>query len=429
MAPKIIKGTPEKGFDVTARGRWLLQSSDELTSKDAIVLDQASNVLQSRIYIAGSVSADDDQIAIRLRSEYSQLEIYEVGSVTGRVEIRGNESRLVNAGEMSIADGTLLLLGGTHGLALNTGSMTSDGLVIDLRKATFGEVTNEGGTITSLSGTAILGNDAFRVDNNGGVINAGVTAVQLNTPKNGDSYFSNRATVSAGENAFVGGLGDDYVTNSGTMTGNVMLGAGDDSFAAWVYQHLDGTVYGGRGNDTLMIYTGYTSDGTPSETPTFQLDQFVELDGGGRDTIDTMFDCFLPEHFENINLRGTYDTVAIGNAADNRIFGNGGNNRISGEQGRDTLTGRTGSDTFVFSDGFGVDYVTDFRKDRRVSDSGDRIDLSGLTGIADYDDLLAHHVMQTKAGVMISVDSDRLWLLDYTLNKLDASQIIFADEP
>lgn len=53
---------------------------------------------------------------------------------------------------------------------------------------------------------------------------------------------------------------------------------------------------------------------------------------------------------------------------------------------------------FVFTAGFGSDIITDF--EGGLGD--DRIDLRGVTGITDYQDLITSHMSQSGANVLIS---------------------------
>jgi Ca2+-binding RTX toxin-like protein len=84
---------------------------------------------------------------------------------------------------------------------------------------------------------------------------------------------------------------------------------------------------------------------------------------------------------------GIGNDVIEGGSANDNIAGGSGTDRISGGGGNDLILGGSQSDTFVFEDNFGVDRLTDFS-----SVNTEDIDLSGVTNITDFADLLANHL-------------------------------------
>lgn len=84
----------------------------------------------------------------------------------------------------------------------------------------------------------------------------------------------------------------------------------------------------------------------------------------------------LTEYEEN-----EFDDSIAGGAGADRIYGQEGNDTIDGGLGSDTLTGGTGRDTFVIGENSGTDLVSDFELPvEGVTNSGDRLDISELTG-------------------------------------------------
>lgn len=152
-----------------------------------------------------------------------------------------------------------------------------------------------------------------------------------------------------------GGNGTNAPDNGTPTTLPIKFGSDDKDF-------LDGSggsyvLVGGRGND---IY--YLNDDS---------DQLIELEGGGRDQINTplSLDMRLAAPFvEVLNVNGTDHANAIGNRLDNWIYGNEYNNEIRGDLGDDELGGRGGNDLILdaFGDeqifgGSGNDKIADFR--------------------------------------------------------------------
>ena len=156
----------------------------------------------------------------------------------------------------------------------------------------------------------------------------------------------------------IGGLGDDRLYGS--------LGADDLS--------------GGEGNDFL---NGGADDDT--------------LDGGeGND--------FLNGYTGN-------DTID-GGTGDDRIFGGTGN---------DTITGGDGIDSFAFTDGWGVDTITDF-----ANDGLEKIDLRTVDGVHGIADLT---VSDTAGGALIEHDGNSILLEGLAAIDLDDGDFRFAPAP
>ena len=89
-------------------------------------------------------------------------------------------------------------------------------------------------------------------------------------------------------------------------------------------------------------------------------------------------------------------------------------------QGRDG-----GADTFIFADGFGSDVVSDFTP----AEAGERIDLSGVSAIADYATLTdpgRGHIVQAGADVQIAdLSGNTITLRGVTLAELSQDDFLF----
>jgi Ca2+-binding RTX toxin-like protein len=164
-------------------------------------------------------------------------------------------------------------------------------------------------------------------------------------------------TMTGFENIIAGAGNNDII---GDADANRLEGGdGDDSIlggAGWDY------IAGGRGIDTMNGGSGVdTVDFTHTNADgSFNLATGVADFGGGN--VETMLD------FENV-VAGGGDDVITGNSEGNSFTGGGGN------------------DTFVFADGFNEDIIEDFS-----SDDAEKIDLSAVTEIADFNDLLSNHL-------------------------------------
>ena len=109
-------------------------------------------------------------------------------------------------------------------------------------------------------------------------------------------------------------------------------------------------------------------------------------------------------------------------------LGNGNDNYVSSEHlGNfgDIITGGAGDDSFTFIDNWGTSRITDFDA---VSDA-ETIDLSSVSNIDDFADLLANHASQSGANVVITDGTNSLTLEGVDINDLDANDFNFVGTP
>ena len=212
--------------------------------------------------------------------------------------------------------------------------------------------------------------------------------------------LSNVLTGNSGANVLTGGAGNDtYVVN---QVGDVVVenaNEGVDTVLSSVSYTLGVTVenltltgtadINGTGNALDNVMRGNAGNNTL--TGGVGSDQYyvdnagdvvVENSGEGWDTIWSSVSYTLPNNVEEIDLTGTADLFATGNALDNGLVGNTGNNALSGgagndylfgDAGNDTLTGGTGNDTMEGSVGDDT-YDVDSASDVVTENSGEGID-------------------------------------------------------
>jgi Ca2+-binding RTX toxin-like protein len=95
---------------------------------------------------------------------------------------------------------------------------------------------------------------------------------------------------------------------------------------------------------------------------------------------------------------GGDDTLKGGN--DNDVLNGGaGADHLNGGGGNDLLTGAGNNDTFTFSGNFGQDTIADFS----ASDS-EKIDLSAVSAISDFTDLVNNHLQTDVATGFALID-------------------------
>ena len=88
------------------------------------------------------------------------------------------------------------------------------------------------------------------------------------------------------------------------------------------------------------------------------------------------------------------------------LYGGGGNDILTGGGGNDILSGGGGADDFIFADGFGTDTINGFS-----ANNNEDIDLSAVTNITDFNDLMANHLVNNGGFAQI-VDGANTILLD-----------------
>ena len=190
-------------------------------------------------------------------------------------------------------------------------------------------------------------------------------------------------TLGGGDDVMFSGNGNDTV-NAGTGSDFVNGGAGADFLRGGKQED---TLEGGGGDDSIVGQSN-------ADTLSGQAGDDTLKGGGGNDYIvGGNGDDFLKGGTRVDNMRGQdgNDRMA-GNRFDDTLDGGAGNDRLNaggdddvliGGRGNDWLKGGTGSDVFVFGADAGDDTVRDF------TSGDDVIDLSGVSSISNFTDLLA----------------------------------------
>ncbi len=255
-----------------------------------------------------------------------------------------------------------------------------------------------------------------------------------------------------------GGAGDDTI-DGGSGNDRLFGGLGNDLIFGGVgFDTLDGgsgndQLFGGLGIDQLFGGVGFdTLDGGAGDDRLFGglgLDRLFGgdgndwLEGGGHNDWlsgglgnDTLFGGFGFDRLEGLGgddrlfgqlgddqLFGGFGHDWLdGGAHNDRLLGAEGSDTLIGGSGNDTMTGGADADTFIFADGFGVDVITDFD----ALNDFERIDLSAVGSIVDLADLMANHVSQVGADVVIdALGGNLITLVGVSLADLDANDFVF----
>ena len=194
------------------------------------------------------------------------------------------------------------------------------------------------------------------------------------------------------DNDLRGGSGDDVIRGSsgddelegGRGRDRVLGGSGDDRL--WG-QEDDDTVKGGSGRDRLEGNSGRDKlvGGTGDD----------ELRGGSGD--DRLY---AGDGDDELRGGSGEDRLKGGEGRD-RLKGGNGRDYLEGGEGKDQLKGSDGADLFVFGRNFGRDTVRDFD-----GSEGDRMDLSGVSAIRSFGDLIEDHIRERGDRIVIRGGED-----------------------
>ncbi len=325
--------------------------------------------------------------------------------------------------------GNDVLIGGGGGDGLNGGTgndiLSGDGGADTLVGGSGDDILGGGSGNDHLSGgfqgdvlSGGLGNDTLLGDGGNDLLDGGGGADNLDGGTGIDtlSYASDSSGVTvnltsntaSGGNAtgdiitgfedVLGGTGNDSLT--GSVSNNKLVGGGGGDTLSG--SNGDDTLNGKGGNDSLL-------GGADNDTLLGGFGKDTLLGGGGDDK--------LTGGGGNDSLNGVSgsDTL-LGSGGQDNLLGGGGNDSLDGGTGGDILNGGIGDDTltggggtndvFVFTDGFGNDVVSDFN-----SANLEDIDLSGVTNITNFVDLINNHLFNV-GGFAVIVDGSDSILLD-----------------
>lgn len=240
--------------------------------------------------------------------------------------------------------------------------------------------------------------------------------------------------------------GNDQVINTGLMTGATMLESGNDLYDGRGGEHR-GVVDGGTGDDRLIggDHGDWLIGGRGDDLILAGGGDDLVQGGSGRDALDggagydtlSFLDAWQGVEVDlalgtAINRGTSYvrgfeavvgsvyaDTIRgsaaadflEGAAGDDVLVGGDGDDVLLGDTGADRLTGGAGNDRFLFSDGDGVDRITDFA-------AGDRIEVFGYSG---YQSIVqdGNHVRITLSG------TDAIIIENVQLSAINASNLLF----
>ncbi|HEX2552891.1 MAG TPA: M10 family metallopeptidase C-terminal domain-containing protein [Microvirga sp.] len=247
---------------------------------------------------------------------YNSVAIGNTGIVSAHsygIQIFGEGNVIFNEGTVRSfeADGIYLTGGGNE--VVTSGQVLASGSGI-IAKGSANHIVNSGQITAAREAILVEGRDN-RIVNTGTVTatgGAGSHGISVISEAGATNSVVNTGSILAGVIGLIGGAGSERVVNSGSITGNVVLGAGRDTFNG-SEGLIVGRVWGGEGADRLI---------------------------GGRS-----------------------DDVLLGGEGNDDLRGGDGEDVLAGGTGNNLMSGGSGEDMFVFSalgDTVARSSITDF---------------------------------------------------------------------
>ena len=225
-----------------------------------------------------------------------------------------------------------------------------------------------------------------------------------------------------GADTLNGGDGNDLISG-GRQNDTINGGAGNDVILGELGADV---LYGGAGND--LVLGGNRNDhlfGEEGNDRTFGGNGNDIVDGGaGIDILrgGSQDDILNGGIGDDIVFGGTGRDTLSGDDGNDLLFGRGGFDILNGGAGDDTLEGGIQADQFIFEGSFGNDTITDFA----ATNNAERINLSAVDTITDFQDLIDNHMSQIGRDVVIDDGlGNTITLLSVTLSDLDAVDFVF----
>jgi Ca2+-binding RTX toxin-like protein len=220
-------------------------------------------------------------------------------------------------------------------------------------------------------------------DTTGGLTLTGTTSAESVDGSEGDDIIyglagSDNLYGNRGNDAYVfaAGWGADYVHESTSAGTDTISFTGLDPSDIRMYTDTGGNLHLVNVNDSsdnITVYAGVTGSNTYESTVGQYVEQ-VTFDDTGHTTWDLTGGLTLTGSTSAENLCGTaYGDTIYGLGGSDYLYGNAGNDTLVGGTGGDQLYGGPGDDTYVFTAGWGADYVHE-----SASSGTDTISFTGL---------------------------------------------------
>ena len=276
---------------------------------------------------------------------------------TGSVVSIGNDAvKLIGSGNVVINYGEIVALErneyavnslGEEFELTNFGTITGHrGLNMDGNLGGFSAHVFNGGEIVGVE-AGVFSRVALNLENTGTITASSIMSnatggwgIQIRDETDGGGSRINNSGVIEGQNASIEfnarDNNDNTVINSGHLIGDVIFAYGDDVFDGRGGR-VDGTVFGGRGDDSY-----YIDDASIS---------IFEIGGGGLDTVFSSVSYRLESNVEVLRLTGIENINGFGSTRADKLYGNNGDNVLQGGNGDDLILASYGDDRLFGQEG------------------------------------------------------------------------------
>jgi Ca2+-binding RTX toxin-like protein len=375
-------GSAIAGSDYTAHSAVVTFSANETTKTITIPV------------IGDMLGEDDEAFTVTLLSASGAR----IGTATATGTITNDDGAKPNptADSVIVSRGATIDIGKGYLLANDHASLG----VSAVHSASGGSaVLGPNSVAFTVNGTGPQASFAYTAVNNSGASgSATVTASIVDTTAGNDTVA---VASAAGIISHIEGLGGDDILTGGLGNDRLFGGEGNDTLAGGAGG--TDTLVGGAGDDTYILDD--------------LGDSFIELAGGGTDTVQSAISATLGLHIERLVLTGSANVNGVGNGLANHITGNGGNNFLGGAEGNDILLGNGGDD--VLEGGEGVDTLEGGDgNDQLNGQSGDDVMKGGLGNDSYVIDSLGDSIEDVAAGGTDSVVIRGSAVTSFTLGAL-----------
>lgn len=362
-----------------------------------------------------------------------------------------NMVNILQLGSVQGGDGKAIDMTGEGCTVINNGSVSS-GLDSAVQILGYAARLNNSGTIAltlggSSSSTVKIIGDAAALTNSGSIYNAteyaGVAAIEMVNAVGEFARVVNSGSITCAAIAILGGLGNDFVQNTGRIDGAIDLGGGVGHDRVMNSGDIFGTISGFGTNTSLIGNSGWIDGAVNCSTGAdtvrnsgsiiqVQLGDGADVFRMSGDGIVTQGvyggigndleigasqadDLFGDDGLDTLRGGGGDDSLTGGNQND-MLAGGGGDDVLWGGTGLDRMRGGDGADTFVFKTapetqtGAGTDVIVDFQRGSDVIDvsalSGQVLQFTGTGALPGGGARAVNYVLDGNGNVIIGIDAD-----------------------
>ncbi|MGC1496509.1 MAG: calcium-binding protein [Sulfitobacter sp.] len=313
----------------------------------------------AEMIVAGTVIAGNVGLRANADGDETRMLITATGVVVGQrwgiaVDVGNVDTIITNHGNISGYEQSGIGILSDNTAIINTGSVNGiiNGVYF-LSNSSSGTLTNSGtisggnGVSVEAAGTVITNSGSIFADGSTGASGYGITT------DGNDLNVTNTGTIAGEGAAILGGTGIDFISNSGTLAGNVILGGEDDTYIGSGDGVVTGILSLGAGDDYAQLGNAGGHVQANSGDDTIRGGTGSDEIEGGNENDDIRgragADILNGGDGNDIIRAGRGDDIADGGAGNDFMRGGAGEDILIGGLGQDTMYGNAGADVFQFN--------------------------------------------------------------------------------